>query len=310
MPVDTVQLRREIEARGHTWLVRAPPPTEHHALGRLPGDPAKTQQAVRVAETMLASRVRLKPLETLRPEDAATTVSVAAAIASVPKDFDWRSHGIIGRGRCGNQNASVFVLHNRAGCSDGVEGNRDCRDLVLSASDQHFCSSHGPNCGGWNENDALGQIKSRGVVPESAFPYMTGFDNPPKVNTADPEHTWLAYCRPEMNRKERRYRIADYSAWPSSMSGIPMDARKYYLANFGPMAMGFTVYEDFDNYGGGVYKHTTGKVRGGHCVLVIGYSDTNQAWICRNSWGTAWGGSAHADGTGDGFFMIGTATAR
>jgi hypothetical protein len=285
-------------------MVRTPPPTEHHALGLLPADPVKTGQAVGVAEAMLASRVRLKPLETLRPEDAATTVSVAAAIASLPKDFDWRSHGIIGpvedQANCGS--CVSFCTTGLVAAMAWKE--LGLRDLVLSAADQHFCSSHGPNCGGWNEDDALGQIKSRGVVPESAFPYMTGFDNPPKVNPADPEHTWLAYCRPEMNRKERRYRIADYSAWPSSMSGIPMDARKYYLASFGPMAMGFTVYEDFDNYGGGVYKHTIGNVRGGHCVLVIGYSDTSQAWICRNSWGTAWGGSAHADGTGAGFFMI------
>ena len=134
---------------------------------------------------------------------------------------------------------------------------------------------------------------------------MKAFDNPPKGDPNDvPDHLWLAYCRPEINRQEQRFRISDYSAWPSSMSGIPFDARKYYLANFGPLAMAFTVYEDFDSYGGGVFKHTTGKSRGGHCVMVIGYSDTHQAWICRNSWGTGFGGPAHADGTGNGFFMI------
>ena len=40
-------------------------------------------------------------------------------------------------------------------------------------------------------------------------------------------------------------------------------------------------------------------------MLVVGYSDTEQAWICRNSWGTGFGGAAHADGTGAGFFKIG-----
>ena len=179
------------------------------------------------------------------------------------------------------------------------------RDLTLSAADQHFCSSHGANCGGWNEADGLGQIKSRGVAAESTFPYMAAFDNPPQGNPSNvPDHLWLAYCRPEINRKERRYSITDYSAWSSSMAGLPFDARKWYLANHGPMVMGFTVYEDFDHYGGGVYKHVSGDVRGGHCGLVVGYSDTNQAWICRNSWGTSFGGSAHADGTGAGFFMI------
>jgi len=56
MGLDTVQLQREIDARGHTWMVRTPPQTEHHGLGRLPTDPAKTQHALQVAEAMLASR--------------------------------------------------------------------------------------------------------------------------------------------------------------------------------------------------------------------------------------------------------------
>jgi hypothetical protein len=151
----------------------------------------------------------------------------------------------------------------------------------------------------------LDQIKSRGVVPEDVFPYMRAFDNPPKGDPNDvPDHLWLAYCRPEVNRKERRYRITEYSAWSSHMAGLPFDARKYFLANFGPMAMAFTVYEDFDSYGGGVYKHVMGNARGGHCVLVVGYSDMHQAWICRNSWGNGFGGPAHPDGTGAGFFMI------
>jgi hypothetical protein len=134
---------------------------------------------------------------------------------------------------------------------------------------------------------------------------MTAFDNPPKGDPQDePDHLWIAYCRTEIGRKERRYRITDYSGWSSNMAGLPFDARKYYLANFGPLTMAFTVYEDFDHYGGGVYKHVTGNARGGHCVLVVGYSDTHQAWICRNSWGANFGGPAHADGTGAGFFMI------
>jgi hypothetical protein len=28
---------------------------------------------------------------------------------------------------------------------------------------------------------------------------------------------------------------------------------------------------------------------GGHCVAVVGYSDTDQWFIIRNSWGTGWG---------------------
>ena len=59
-------------------------------------------------------------------------------------------------------------------------------NLELSEADQHFCSSHGANCGGWNNGDALNQIKIRGVVTDTTFPYMTAFDNPPVGDPNDP----------------------------------------------------------------------------------------------------------------------------
>ena len=311
MPLDPIALQKAIHDAGHNWLVRTPPETERHGLGLLPSDPQKIQAAIATARVMLEARIRLLPLAPiheapgLHPAQAATTLSLAAAAAHVPSEMDWRTRGIIGpvldQKWCGS--CVSFATTGLAGAMAWLE--LGLRGVTLSAADQHFCSSHGANCGGWNAADALGQIKSRGVVTEDVFPYMAAFDNPPKGDPNDnPDHLWLAYCRAQVNRKERRYRIEDYSAWPSNMPGIPFDARKYYLANFGPMVMGFTVYEDFDSYGGGVFKHTTGKSRGGHCVLVVGYSDSNQAWICRNSWGTGFGGAAHADGTGAGFFMI------
>jgi hypothetical protein len=306
MALDETLLRNAILSAGHTWQVRTPPATEHHGLGLLPSSPQRVKDALDVGHLMLGARVHLSPGADLAgTATASTAVSVAAAAASIPAEMDWRSRGIIGpalnQGYCGS--CVSFCTTGLAAAMAWKE--LGTRTLVLSAADQHFCSSHGAHCGGWNEPDALGQIKTRGVVPEEVFPYMSAFDTPPRGDPNDiPEHLWLAYCRGEVNRKERRYRISEFSAWPSSMAGLPFDARKYYLATVGPMSMAFTVYEDFDSYGGGVFKHTTGNSRGGHCVLVVGYSDSHQAWICRNSWGTGFGGAAHPDGTGAGFFMI------
>lgn len=59
----------------------------------------------------------------------------------------------------------------------------------------------------------------------------------------------------------------------------------------GPMETGFTVYEDFMSYSGGVYKHVTGGQLGGHAIKVLGWGvekGTNY-WIAANSWGTGWG---------------------
>ena len=57
----------------------------------------------------------------------------------------------------------------------------------------------------------------------------------------------------------------------------------------GPLVTTLSVYADFMSYGGGVYKHVTGDELGGHAISIVGYDDTKQAFIVRNSWGQEWG---------------------
>ena len=66
------------------------------------------------------------------------------------------------------------------------------------------------------------------------------------------------------------------------------------LASGYPFVIGYTVYESFmsDEVAktGIAQMPTPGdRVVGGHCVLVVGYDDTQNRFICRNSWGTGWG---------------------
>jgi hypothetical protein len=49
------------------------------------------------------------------------------------------------------------------------------------------------------------------------------------------------------------------------------------------------VYADFFTYAGGVYSYATGAYQGGHAVSIIGYDDSSQCFIVKNSWGTDWG---------------------
>jgi len=49
------------------------------------------------------------------------------------------------------------------------------------------------------------------------------------------------------------------------------------------------VYRDFFNYKSGVYRHTSGTLAGYHAVCVVGYSERDQCWIVKNSWGPGWG---------------------
>lgn len=151
--------------------------------------------------------------------------------------------------------------------------------LDLSEADLHFCSNHGENCGGWWPDDALNEAKTRGVVAETLFPYTSAFDS------AQQPH-----CRLGADRSQ----AVCISSWDRLTTDA---ARKSYLSNVGPCTACFEVFEDFFNYRSGVYQHISGSSVGWHCVQVIGYSESQRCWICKNSWGTNWGDN--------GFFRIG-----
>ena len=67
------------------------------------------------------------------------------------------------------------------------------------------------------------------------------------------------------------------------------------LATGFPFVVGFTVYTSFESQ----QVAQTGvvpmpdlqneTVLGGHAVLVVGYDDSEQRFILRNSWGPGWG---------------------
>jgi len=64
---------------------------------------------------------------------------------------------------------------------------------------------------------------------------------------------------------------------------------KNALIEYGPLIICMSVYEDFYEYTGGVYRHETGDRVGGHVVTIVGYDDNQACWIVKNSWGAGWG---------------------
>jgi C1A family cysteine protease len=74
---------------------------------------------------------------------------------------------------------------------------------------------------------------------------------------------------------------------------------KEVLSSSLPVVIGFSVYESFES--NAVAK--TGvvplpghheKLLGGHCVVLVGYDDSQSRFIIRNSWGTDWGMQGYA----------------
>lgn len=80
------------------------------------------------------------------------------------------------------------------------------------------------------------------------------------------------------------------------VSGVEQDLtemRKTLAAGY-PIVGGFTVYDSFESDAAAATgiipmpKHSE-NVLGGHAVMLVGYDDSKQWFIVRNSWGTGWG---------------------
>ena len=91
------------------------------------------------------------------------------------------------------------------------------------------------------------------------------------------------------------YRVTNWH----TVGATPSDF-KASLYTYGPSYWRFSVYSDFYTYwnsatSGAVYTNAGGTREGGHAVLLIGWDDAKQAYLCKNSWGAS--GGPNGDGT-------------
>jgi C1A family cysteine protease len=121
---------------------------------------------------------------------------------------------------------------------------------------------------GWPTN-AFAWMQQHGAADPGCWPYETT-DQPYK---------------PTSDRSGRTDKLAGYVTLTS------VQDQKNWLNNVGPISACFDCYDDFFAYGAnsGVYHQVSTQLAGGHCIVIVGYDDSKQAWLIRNSWGTGWG---------------------
>jgi len=123
--------------------------------------------------------------------------------------------------------------------------------------------------------DGVKSVASLGAPPETDWPYdVTQF-------TAEPP--------PEAYADALNYRAISYARVVQEMRQM-----KGCLAEGAPFVFGFSVYDSFESdivasTGVVPMPSASDTLLGGHCVVAVGYDDSNQWFICRNSWGAGWG---------------------
>jgi len=140
-------------------------------------------------------------------------------------------------------------------------------DIDLNLSEQQLISDNGACCGdcgncsniGGLPSSALEYIKDTGIVDESCFPY-TGT---------------TSSCGLCANWTDRKYHInGNFKVTPNTK-----EAYKEALIDYGPLSV--CVQNSVIN--------PTGGPDGKHCVVLVGWNDTGNYWIIKNSYGTGWG---------------------
>jgi hypothetical protein len=194
---------------------------------------------------------------------------------------DWRMRNgrncvtpVKGQGGCGS--CVAFAV---AGLVESMALIEKQATLDLSEADLAFCGSHTNDCTGWSGDAALQDMKTRGAVTEAQLPYFNDFV---------PNHTSWGGDTPQRvaipNHDEHAVKIGSYT------DIYDVAQRKAYLTSVGPLVCGITCYDEFGAYQSGVFKPTSNAVVvGGHDILVIGYSETDQFWLIKNSWDVSWG---------------------
>jgi len=200
-------------------------------------------------------------------------------------------------------------------------------DLNFSERVLHFLhyphNSDDPNAEGWFIEGGAKEVCEQGVVSELVAPY--GVKGDMVENKRDEVYrdvpTGINYIKIFNTHDNRQYSLSwSYVVQNVSNNEQTRQAIKQALLG-GPCLTRMLVSEAFQSYYnktygswpwtqikvGDVYKSGKHEIfdvlrdeKGepyGHAVILLGWDDSQQCWICKNSWGTEWGI--------DGYFKIG-----
>lgn len=224
------------------------------------------------------------------PQTVAGLSNITQSIgADLPKHFDSREafpkcdHRVFNQGACGS--CWAFAGATTLSYSFCAQSNQRA---ILTLSPQNLLS-----CGRWNIRCKMGELpmfalkylKDTGITLDTCVPYVSGNGTVPKCTTKD-----LKCTAP--GERFAIFRAADYTHIGSFINPKGhTEAIMRAIMTRGAVDVTFNLYGDFQQYRGGIYKHSSGGYQGLHSVTMIGWGEEGGVpyWIVQNSWGSSWG---------------------
>jgi C1A family cysteine protease len=154
--------------------------------------------------------------------------------------------------------------------------------LAISRLYHYYCGRAISNFSSTNDTglyirSAASIISKYGAVKENIWAYnINNFTNLPPLNVFQNAKLFKKYVYTFINQNLNTLKAC-------------------LIQNNSPIIFGIMVYSSFmtqsvTNTGNVPMPNTkTEQILGGHCVLMIGYNDITQTFLCVNSWGSNWG---------------------
>jgi len=261
-------IRAEVRGRGEAFEVGYTTafevPLHKLAATRLPAN----LQAMARVQNELAERItarEVQVLEEFRRINPNVILPGPFGCNTASSSFSWVAAG------------KVTPVKNQDGCGScwafatigAFEGSYAIRNNSLvdsSEQDMLSCSGAGSCGGGWW---AFPRLVSNGTATETTYPYTA-------TDTA---------CNGGASRPFRAV------AWgyvnPSAMPTVSQ--LKQALCAHGPLAVALQATAAFQAYTSGVFNESVAAGAINHGVTLVGWDDSKNAWLIKNSWGSGWG---------------------
>ena len=235
-------------------------PLEQLAGTRIPGDAIEKsfRQNQLAAEALRIDAADAERYKIPRPAPACQASTAA---------FDWRALKKVTRikdqGGCGScwdfaamaAYESAYLIRNL---------------LTIDASEQHAldCANAGSCMGGWY-GPVWGWMHNTKLATGQQLPYSAAAQSCPTSIAGN-------------------YLTVAWGFVTTQNATPPVADLKQALCDHGPLAVAMQATPLFQAYTGGVFNQP-GIFGINHAVTIVGWDDSTQSWIVKNSWGTGWG---------------------